>query len=68
MLAHLYILAKSTLDAPPDAAGTLDGLLHTLCKCFHHTVAAYMPDAMAQSLKRWLDVFLKLLEAGTMAE
>jgi uncharacterized membrane protein YgcG len=39
-----------------------DALLHTILKCFHHTVAAYMPVALVPSLQRWLEVLLKILE------
>ena len=39
-----------------------DALLQTLLKCFHHTIAAYMPHALVPSLKHWLEVLVKLLE------
>ena len=55
--------AVSSLAANPvaDQPGN-DALLHTLLKCFHHTVAAYMPNALVPSLPRWLEVLVKLLE------
>ena len=77
LLGMLGILATGTLTAAaaengdPTAAAAQhnaanqpgnDALLHTLLKCFHHTVAAYMPAAMVPSLQRWLEVLTKILE------
>ena len=39
-----------------------DALLLVLLKCFHHTIAAYMPVALVPSLRHWLEVLVKLLE------
>ena len=39
-----------------------DALLLVLLKCFHHTVAAYMPTALVPSLRHWLEVLVKILE------
>ena len=77
LLGMLGILATGTLTAAaaengdPTAAAAAhnaadqpgnDALLHTLLKCFHHTIAAYMPVAMVPSLQRWLEVLAKILE------
>ena len=47
---------------PAAAAAANDEMLHVLLKCFHHTVASYMPNALVPTLPRWLDVLAKLLE------
>ena len=39
-----------------------DALLLVLLKCFHHTIAAYMPNALVPSLRHWLEVLVKILE------
>ena len=39
-----------------------DALLLVLLKCFHHTIAAYMPIALTPSLRHWLEVLVKILE------
>jgi len=54
-------IAALAAKPSPDQAGN-DALLHTLLKCFHHTVAAYMPTSLLPSLPRWLEVLVKILE------
>jgi len=52
----------AAVAAAAAAGNSNDALLHTLLKCFHHTVAAYMPTALAPSLQRWLEILVKILE------
>eukprot|EP00854_Cymbomonas_tetramitiformis_P025308 gene25308-30895_t len=46
-----HLLVGQAVASEAEGAAPHDHILNTLCKCFHHTVQAYMPAALEPRLK-----------------
>ncbi|KAK3268738.1 hypothetical protein CYMTET_22772 [Cymbomonas tetramitiformis] len=59
-----HLLVGQAVASEAEGAAPHDHILNTLCKCFHHTVQAYMPAALEPRLKGWMESMLRLLEGA----
>eukprot|EP00959_Pyramimonas_sp_CCMP1952_P474884 9503900-Pyramimonas_sp.AAC.1 len=45
-----HLLVEQAVASHAEGSAPHDALLHTLCKCFHHTIQSYLPQSLLPSL------------------